>query len=90
MHYILIRLLIFNQWYTPYGGRNEGKTIFRLNTVILTKVKVQYINDVALPTRSSSKLRCDSIRMGAVYVCGAIHDEILEAIFSKEELNKMN
>ena len=62
------------------------KTIFRLNTVILTKVKVQLINDIYLPDRASNKLRGGTIRSGAVYVCDVTHDEILETIFSREEL----
>ena len=33
----------FKQWYTSYEYENEGKTIFRLNNVILTKVKVKAI-----------------------------------------------
>ena len=40
----------FKQWYTPYE-KNEGKTIIRLDTVILTKVKVKSINDAALTSR---------------------------------------
>ena len=40
--------------------------------------------DVALPARASNKLRSDAIRLGTVYVCGDTHDEIMEAISSKE------
>ena len=75
----------FKQWYTPYGGK-EGK-IFKLNTVILTKVKVKSINDVALPAKASNKLRGDTMRLGYVYVFDVTHNEILETIFSREELN---
>ena len=67
--------------------KNEGNTIVRLNTVILTKAKVKSINYVALPARASNKLRGDEIMLGAVYVCYVTHDEILETIFSKEGLN---
>ena len=58
-----------------------------LNTVILTKVKVNSIKDAALPPRYSNKLRSDAIRLDAVYVCGEPHDEIPEKIFLGEELN---
>ena len=57
-----------------------------MNTVILTKVKVKLINDFNLTDRASNKLRYDAIRYGAVYVCDGTHDEILETIFSREEL----
>ena len=40
----------FKQWYTTYI-KNEGNKIVTLNTVILTKLKVQSINDVALNAR---------------------------------------
>ena len=32
-------------------------------------------------------MRDDSIRLGAVYACDNTHDEMLETIFSREELN---
>ena len=41
----------FKQWYTLSGGEMRKKNV-RLNTVILTKVEVQSINDVALPDRA--------------------------------------
>ena len=50
----------YNQWYTPYEYENWGDTIFRMNTVISTKVKVKSINDVALPTRASDHVRGDT------------------------------
>ena len=59
------------------GNPPEGKTIFRLNTVILTKVKVKSINDVNIPSISSNKLRVDAIWLGDVYVCGDTHNEIM-------------
>ena len=49
--------------------KNKGGNIVRLNTVILTKIKLQSINDVALPDIASKRLRGDIIRLGAVYVC---------------------
>ena len=55
-----------------------------MNTIILTKVKIQQINDVALPDISSNKLKGDAIMLGAVYVCNVTHDEILETIFPRE------
>ena len=58
-------------------GWGEGKTIFSFNAVILTKVKVQSINDVALPDIVSNKLRGGAIWLGAVYVCDPTHYEIL-------------
>ena len=53
----------------------KEKTV-RLNTIILTKVNIKSINDVALPTIASNKLRGDAIRLGAVGVCDVINDEI--------------
>ena len=41
---------------------------FRLNTLILTKVKVKLINYIALPARASNNLRYFEIMLGAVYV----------------------
>ena len=32
-------------------------------------------------------MRGDAIRLGDFYVCGVTHDEILETIFSREELH---
>ena len=55
-----------------------------LNTFILTKVKVQSINDVALPDIASNKLRGDEIRLVGVYVCDVTHNKMLETIFSRE------
>ena len=65
---------------------NEGKNV-RLNTVILTKVRVKPINDVVLTDRASDKFRGDTSMLGAAYVCDVTHDEILETIFSREELH---
>ena len=56
----------FNQWYTPY--EKTKKTIVRLNTVILDKVKVQKINAVNLLYRASNKLQGDEIRSSSIYV----------------------
>ena len=61
--------------------KKKEQTIFRLNTVILNKLKLQSIKDVALPTRASDNLRDDEIRLGDVYVCDDAHDEILGIIF---------
>ena len=47
----------------------KRKTIVRLNIVILTKLKVKSINDVAIPCRNLNKFRGDEIRLGTVYVC---------------------
>ena len=38
-------------------------------------------------TRVQIKSRVDAIRSGAVYVCDVIQDEILETLFSRQELN---
>ena len=48
--------------------KNEGKTTVRLDTAILNKVKVQSINNIALPNRESKNFRGDAIRLGSVYV----------------------
>ena len=45
------------------------------------------INDVDFPDRASNNLRSDLIRLGNVYVCDKSHNEILETILSREELN---
>ena len=68
------------QLYTIYE-KKRGKKIVRLNTVILTKLKVQSINDVALTDRESNKLRGDAIRLGDVYVCYVTHNEIMDTIY---------
>ena len=31
----------FKQWYTPYEIKNERETIYRLDAVVLTQVKVK-------------------------------------------------
>ena len=54
---------------------------------ILSKVRVQPINDVNLPDRESNKLGGDKIKLGAVYVCNDTHNGILRIIFLKEELH---
>ena len=59
----------FNNSYTPYEDKIEEKTTVRLNTVILTKVKVKSINYVSISVRSLNNLRGDAIRLGDVYVC---------------------
>ena len=58
-----------------------------MNTVILTKVKVKSINDVNIPARESNKIRVDAFMLGDVYFCDDTQNEILENIFSREELN---
>ena len=58
-----------------------------MNIVILTQVKVQSINDVAIPDKSSNTLRGDEIRLVNIYVCGVTQNEILETILSREELH---
>ena len=65
-------------------GKKELKTIVRFNNVILTKVKVQSINDVAPLYRSPNKLRGDEIRLDDVYVFDVIHNEIMDTIFAME------
>ena len=57
-----------------------------MNIFNLTKVKVQSINDVAIPARASNKLWGDAIMLGTVYFGDITHYEILETIFSREEL----
>ena len=61
-----------------------GKTMVRLNTIILTKLKVKPIKDVALPTRYENNLIGDEIRLGTVYVCDYAHHKIFETIFARE------
>ena len=52
----------------------------KLNTDILTQIKVQSINYVALHARASNKLRCDAIRLGDVYICDVAHNKILGSL----------
>ena len=51
-----------------------------MNTVILTKVKVKSINDIALPARALNNLRGHAIRLGAMYVHDDAHNEIAETV----------
>ena len=43
------------------------------------------MNYIALHTRASNRLRSDAIRLCAAYVFDDTQNEILEAIFSREE-----
>ena len=54
--------------------------------MILTKVKVQSISNVNIPYRESNIFIIGTIRLGVVYVCDDIHNEIMDTIFSREEL----
>ena len=45
------------------------------------------INDISLPDRSSNRLRGDATMFGTIYVCDVTNNEILETIFSREELH---
>ena len=67
--------------------QNQGLTIVRLNNFILTMVKVQLINDVAIITIASNTLRGDTIRLGDLHVGSDARNEILEKLFAGEELN---
>ena len=68
--------------------KKTQETIGRLNTFILTKVRVKLINDVDNPDRASNNFRGDLIRLVNVYFCDVTHHEILETIFSREELHR--
>ena len=81
MQYNLIHFLHFKQCYTPYENENKGKTIVRLNTVILTNIKVKSIKDVYLTARASNNLRVDVIRLVAVNICDDAHDKIPKTSF---------
>ena len=48
------------------------------------KGKVQPIDDVDIPYRSSNKLRGNEIMLSDMYVCDDSHDEIMETVFSRE------
>ena len=65
-------------------GLNEGKTVFGLNYVILTKAKVKSINDVTIPDELSNNLRGDAVILVFVCVCDVTYDEILETISLRE------
>ena len=45
------------------------------------------ISDVALTAKASNYLWCHAIRLGDLYVYDESHDDIIEIIFSEEELN---
>ena len=79
----------FRKWYNPYGKIMKEKNV-RLNTVILTEVNIQSINDIDLYDRASNNLRGGVIRFGAIYVCDVTHDEILETIFQGKNYIMMN
>ena len=59
----------------------------KLNTVILTKVKVKSRNDIAIPYMDQNNWKDDAIRLGTMHVCDDAHDEILGTMFSMEDLN---
>ena len=46
--------------------KKQGQKYFRLNTVILTKVKLQPMNYVALPNIASNNSSSDAIRLVTV------------------------
>ena len=50
-------------------------------------VKVQSIIYVSIPDRASNELKGDTIRFGSVYICVFTYNEIMETIFSREELH---
>ena len=77
----------FKQCCTLYENKNQREKIVRLNTVILTKVKLKKKNEVALPAKDSNELNVYEIRSGAVYVFDESHYKILETIFLREEFN---
>ena len=58
-----------------------------MNIVILAKLKLQSMNYISLPDKASHKLRCDAIGFVTVYVFDVTHNEIMETIFSREELH---
>ena len=76
------------QWYTPYEEMKE--IIVRLNTYILTRVKIKSTKYVALPSRASNKLSGDTIRLDTVSVRDNTHDEIMETIFQGKNYITMN
>ena len=70
--------------------KKQRKKNFRLNTVLLTKVKLKSINDFARPARESNKLRGDAVMSGDVYVFDDTHDKTLEIIFQGNNYITMN
>ena len=57
------------------------KTTFRLNNIILTKVKLQSINDVALTGRASNKLCGDAISLSDAYISDDTNNGVTENVF---------
>ena len=55
-----------------------------MNIFILTKVKIQSINDFVIPDRQSNKLRSDAIRLDTFYVCDFTNNEVQEDIFPRK------
>ena len=58
-----------------------------MGTVILTKLKLQSINDVDLTTIYSNNLRGDEIRLDPLNLWGDAYNKTTEKIFSREHLN---
>ena len=63
------------------------KKTAKLNTFILTNVKVKPRYGIAPPDGAQNNWRYDAIRLGTVYDCDDAHNEILETMFSMKELN---
>ena len=55
--------------------------------MILTKVKLQSIDYANLPSGALNKFTGDAIMLCCFYVCDSTHNEIMENIFSREELH---
>ena len=81
MQYILIHFLSSSNGILVM--KKLRKKIVRLNTVILTKLKVKSINYIDFPDIAANKVRGDAIRLGGVYVCDDTHYYILETTFSR-------
>ena len=65
----------------------KEKIFFGLNIDILSNVKVQSIINVKIYAIVSNKLSGDVIRLCVVSVCVNTNDEMLETIFSRQELH---
>ena len=75
------------QWFTPYRNTDNGRTLIRLTTVIATDINICPICDIRDKLGWSKSLLKNAIALKAVFVTEKSHDEVLETMFAREELD---
>ena len=75
------------QWFTPYTDKSGGETLIRMSTVVSTRLQVSSIEEMEPSLKWSNILMRQALSLKAVYVSVESHDEILEAIFAREEID---